>query len=117
MGFKGIHPTFYAIRQVFSRSRVETRQNVPDLIGGQRIMGGFGRRFLVMELHFVMPCLRSLASVRHEREISREADAVRNCTTDEGKAPRDRLTEAGLKSPSAAVVKSHGREHRRKRSG
>jgi len=55
--------------------------------------------------------------VRHEREISREADAVRNCTTDEGKAPRDRLTEAGLKSPSAAVVKSHGREHRRKRSG
>jgi hypothetical protein len=35
----------------------------------------------------------------------------------DSKAPRDRLTGAGLKSPSAAVVKSHGREHRRKRSG
>jgi transposase len=32
-------------------------------------------------------------------------------------APRDRLPGAGSKSPSAAVVKSHGREHRRKRSG
>lgn len=32
------------------------------------------------------------------------------------KAPRDRLTGAGRKSPSAAVGKSHGREHRRKRS-
>ena len=31
-------------------------------------------------------------------------------------APRDRLQGAGPKSPSAAVVKSHGREHRRKRS-
>jgi hypothetical protein len=35
----------------------------------------------------------------------------------EKKAPRDRLTGAGLKSPSAAVDKSHGREHGRKRSG
>jgi transposase len=35
----------------------------------------------------------------------------------EEKAPRDRLSGAGPKSPSAAVVKSHGREHRRKRSG
>jgi transposase len=43
---------------------------------------------------------------------------LRNCTTDEGRmAPRDQRTGAGLKSPSAAVVKSHGREHRRKRSG
>jgi len=43
---------------------------------------------------------------------------LRNCTTDEGgMAPRDQRTGAGLKSPSAAVVKSHGREHRRKRSG
>lgn len=33
----------------------------------------------------------------------------------ETKAPRDRLTGAGLKSPLAAVVKSHGRERRRKR--
>ena len=33
----------------------------------------------------------------------------------ETKAPRDRLTGAGLKSPLAAVVKSHGREHRWKR--
>lgn len=33
----------------------------------------------------------------------------------ESKAPRDRLTGAGLKSPLAAVVKSHGRERRRKR--
>ena len=32
----------------------------------------------------------------------------------EEKAPRDRLAGAGPKSPSAAVVKSHGREHRRK---
>ena len=35
----------------------------------------------------------------------------------ETKAPRDRLTGAGLKSPLAAVVKSHGRERRRKRPG
>ena len=35
----------------------------------------------------------------------------------EEKAPRDRLAGAGPKSPSAAVAKSHGREHRRKRSG
>src|SRR6202158_4353089 len=35
----------------------------------------------------------------------------------EEKAPRDRLAGAGPKSPSAAVVKSHGREHGRKRSG
>ena len=42
----------------------------------------------------------------------------RNCTTDEGrKAPRDLLAGAGHKSPSAAVVKSHGGEHRRKRPG
>jgi hypothetical protein len=59
-------------------------------------------------------------TVRHECEGSRKRlPKVRNCTTDEGrkKAPRDRLTEAGLKSPSAAMVKSHGREQRRKRSG
>ena len=43
---------------------------------------------------------------------------ARNCTTDEGeKAPRDRLTGAGPKSPSAAGDKSPGREHGRKRSG
>ena len=43
---------------------------------------------------------------------------LRNCMTDEGnKAPRDRLTGAGLKSPSAALVKSRGREHERKRFG
>lgn len=35
----------------------------------------------------------------------------------ETKAPRDLPTGAGLKSPSAAVAKSHGREHRRKRPG
>jgi len=35
----------------------------------------------------------------------------------ESKTPRDRLTGAGLKSPLAAVVKSHGRERRRKRPG
>jgi transposase len=35
----------------------------------------------------------------------------------EEEAPRDRLSGAGPKSPSAAMVKSHGREHRRKRSG
>ena len=53
------------------------------------------------------------------RATDREMNLVRlrNCTTDEGKVPRDRLTGAGLKSPSAAVAKSHGREHRRKRSG
>jgi transposase len=33
----------------------------------------------------------------------------------ESKAPRDRLTGVGLKSPLAAVVKSHSRERRRKR--
>ena len=33
----------------------------------------------------------------------------------EDQAPRDGLTGAGFKSPSAAVVKSHGRERRRKR--
>lgn len=33
----------------------------------------------------------------------------------EAKAPRDRLTGAGLKSPLAAVAKIHGRERRRKR--
>jgi len=44
--------------------------------------------------------------------------SVRNCTTDEGeKAPRNRLAGAGFKSPSAAWVKSPGREHRRKRFG
>lgn len=43
---------------------------------------------------------------------------LRNCMTDEGsKAPRDRLTGAGLKSPLAAVDKTHGRERRRKRPG
>src|SRR5215470_18808849 len=32
-------------------------------------------------------------------------------------APRNRLAGAGTKPPSAAVVKSHGRERRRKRPG
>jgi hypothetical protein len=31
--------------------------------------------------------------------------------------PSDRLAGAGSKPPSAALVKSHGREHRRKRPG
>jgi RNA-directed DNA polymerase len=42
---------------------------------------------------------------------------ARNCTTDEGKkAPRDLLAGAGLKSPSAAVVKSHGGEHKKEKA-
>lgn len=57
------------------------------------------------------------ALVRHERTSWPQGQGCNNCTTDEGKAPRDRLAEAGLKSPSAAMAKSHGREHRRKRSG
>lgn len=40
----------------------------------------------------------------------------RNCATDEGKPdPSGSATGAGLKSPLAAVAKSHGRERRRKR--
>jgi hypothetical protein len=40
-----------------------------------------------------------------------------NCTTDEGKkAPRDLLAGAGLKSPSAAVVKSHGGERKKEKA-
>jgi hypothetical protein len=42
---------------------------------------------------------------------------ARNCATDEGKkAPRDLLAGAGLKSPSAAVVKSHGGEHKKEKA-
>jgi hypothetical protein len=42
---------------------------------------------------------------------------ARNCTTDEGKkAPRDLLAGAGLKSPSAAVAKSHGGEHEKEKA-
>jgi hypothetical protein len=40
-----------------------------------------------------------------------------NCATDEGKkAPRDLLAGAGLKSPLAAVVKSHGGEHKKEKA-
>ena len=40
-----------------------------------------------------------------------------NCATDEGKkAPRDLLAGAGLKSPWAAVVKSHGGEHEKEKA-
>ena len=35
---------------------------------------------------------------------------MRNCTGDEGEAPRSRLAGAGSKTPQAAVVKSHGGE-------
>jgi len=35
---------------------------------------------------------------------------VRNCTGDEGLAPRSRPAGAGFKTPQAAVVKSHGGE-------
>ena len=60
-----------------------------------------------------------MTTVRHEHEN----DTMNwfSCVTAqpmrEIKAPRDRLTGAGRKSPSAAEVKSLGREHRRKRSG
>jgi hypothetical protein len=42
---------------------------------------------------------------------------ARNCVTDEGRrTPRDLLTGAGSKSPSAAVVKSHGGEHQKEKA-
>jgi RNA-directed DNA polymerase len=52
------------------------------------------------------------------RGASRKTRAeVRNCTTDEGKAPRNLLAGAGSKSPSAAAFKGRCGEHRRKRPG
>ena len=57
---------------------------------------------------------------RAPRAADEEMCLVRCATAQpmrEEKAPRDRLAGAGPKSPSAAVAKSHGREHRRKRSG
>ena len=82
------------------------------------------RRFLLAwkKLGYQESCdsvVVNYADDRAPRATDREMNLVRlrNCTTDEGKVPRDRLTGAGLKSPSAAVAKSHGREHRRKRSG
>ena len=62
--------------------------------------------------------LNTRTTVRHEREGRTERFVcARNCATDEGKkAPRDRLAGAGLKSPSAAVVKSHGGEHKREKA-
>jgi hypothetical protein len=56
-------------------------------------------------------------TMRHERREGRKGLEVCTCLIDEGKAPRNRLTGAGSKPPSAAVVKSHGCEHRRKRPG
>lgn len=55
-------------------------------------------------------------TVRHEREESQKARFACNCTTDEGKAPRDPLAGAGLKSPSAAVAKSHGGERKKEKA-
>ena len=63
-----------------------------------------------------LPC----ATHRAPRAADEEMCLVRCATAQpmrEEKAPRDRLAGAGPKSPSAAVVKSHGREHGRKRSG
>jgi len=40
---------------------------------------------------------------------------VCNCLIDEGRPLGTGWQEQGSKPPSAAVVKSHGREHRRKR--
>jgi hypothetical protein len=60
------------------------------------------------------------AATRAPRAADEEMCLVRCATAQpmrEEKAPRDRLAGAGPKSPSEAVVKSHGREHRRKRSG
>ena len=60
------------------------------------------------------------ADHRAPRAADEEMCLVRCATAQpmrEEKAPRDRLAGAGPKSPSAAVVKSHGREHGRKRSG
>jgi hypothetical protein len=56
--------------------------------------------------------------VRHERERGLQGSVLaRNCTTDEGKkAPRDLLAGAGLKSPSAAVAKSHGGERKKEKA-
>jgi group II intron reverse transcriptase/maturase len=49
--------------------------------------------------------------------VSREADAVQNCTTDEGKkAPRNLLAGAGSKSPSAAAAKSRGGEREKEKA-
>ena len=52
------------------------------------------------------------------RAASREVRLLaRNCATDEGKkAPRDLLAGAGLKSPSAAAVKSHSGEHKKEKA-
>jgi transposase len=64
--------------------------------------------------------VRKYSDHRAPRAADEEMCLVRCATAQpmrEEKAPRDRLTGAGPKSPSAAVVKSHGREHRRKRSG
>jgi hypothetical protein len=58
-------------------------------------------------------------TVRHERE-GRTARFVYSRATAqpmrEGKAPRDLLAGAGPKSPSAAVVKSHGCEHKKEKA-
>ena len=56
--------------------------------------------------------------VRHERQSEPQGSFWRETAQPmRDKAPRDLLAGAGHKSPSAAVVKSHGGEHRRKRPG
>jgi hypothetical protein len=73
-------------------------------------------RHLLKEMRTSRSSLSSgtLTIVRHERKGPRRAN-VCDCLIDEGRAPRNRLAGAGSKPPSAAVVKSHGRERRRKR--
>jgi RNA-directed DNA polymerase len=50
---------------------------------------------------------------------AQRAEKAQQCATAQPmrEAPRNRLTGAGSKPPSAAMNKSHGREHRRKRPG
>jgi hypothetical protein len=64
-------------------------------------------------LHIPMTWLQCATSTAN----GRKAEEVRNCSTDEGGAPRNRLAGAGSKPPSAALSKRQGRERGRKRPG
>jgi hypothetical protein len=56
-----------------------------------------------------------LCATSAERE-PQGSGCARNCAADEGKVPRNLLAGAGSKSPSAAVVKSHGGEHEKEKA-
>ena len=57
------------------------------------------------------------ATVRHERREGRKGLEVCNCSTDEGRPLGTGLQEQVPNHLRRLVVKSHGREHRRKRPG